>query len=90
MADPVTWESDHQARALARHGLATEFPQGCDAIEYVACALLAARKAKRRREQTIHQLRTSITVALDCLRAFDADAAAEVLERALNDKVHKA
>lgn len=37
------WEADHQRRVLEFHGLADEFPFGCDAIDHVAGVLLAAR-----------------------------------------------
>lgn len=39
----LQWEADHQRRVLQFHGLAEEFPFGCDAIDHVAEALLAAR-----------------------------------------------
>jgi len=40
---PRTWEEDHQRRHLESLGLAEEFPQGCDAVQYVGEALLASR-----------------------------------------------
>ena len=43
----VSWESDHQQRILKEHGLDEEFPWGCDAIEHVAGALIAARDTKK-------------------------------------------
>jgi hypothetical protein len=39
----LLWESDHQRAALEAAGLADEFPYGCDAIAFVAAALIAAR-----------------------------------------------
>jgi len=38
------WEADHQREVLSHHGLADEFPYGCDAIDAVAESLLAARE----------------------------------------------
>lgn len=38
------WEADTQARHLEAVGLTGEFPHGCDAIQYVAEALVAARR----------------------------------------------
>lgn len=40
----LKWESDHQKMKLEELGLAEEFPFGCDAIEHVGEALIAARK----------------------------------------------
>lgn len=39
----TSWEADHQRRHLEALGLAEEFPFGCDAIQHVGEALLAAR-----------------------------------------------
>lgn len=38
------WEADHQRAALEHSGISGEFPYGCDAIEHVAEALIAARR----------------------------------------------
>lgn len=40
---PLNWEADHQQTILKAHGLAEEFPYGCDAIDHVAEALIAQR-----------------------------------------------
>jgi hypothetical protein len=40
------WEADHQRMHLMELGLAEEFPFGCDAIQYVGEALLAAREKR--------------------------------------------
>lgn len=50
-------EADHQRAALESLGLAQEFPFGCDAIQHVAEALIAARKqldVERERNEAKH------------------------------------
>lgn len=56
------WEADHQRAALERHGLANEFPYGCDAIDQVATALVKARMAAASHDlvkrQALHEVAT--------------------------------
>jgi chromosome segregation ATPase len=40
----ANWEDDHQRRSLEALGLAEEFPWGCDSIQVVGEALIAARQ----------------------------------------------
>ena len=54
--DTCKWEADHQKAALERLRLADEFMWGCDSIDFVAEALLLARKLladERAKKQTL-------------------------------------
>ena len=75
----LKWEADHQAECLKRHGLAEEFPFGCDAIDHVAEALIGSRARVAGLEATRDGLVEHL-VAYKCAskhRSLHAEAVAE-------------
>lgn len=58
------WEADHQRRILLELGLAEEFPFGCDAIQHVGEALLAAREQKSKDTQRLDWLESQQGIGL--------------------------
>jgi len=72
----LRWSHNHQREILKELGLADEFPFGCDAIEHVGEALLAARAELAQALEEIKRLQCPetperpmpITIAMDELR----------------------
>jgi len=66
----TSWEADHQRKHLEALGLAEEFPFGCDAIQHVGEALLAARAQRTQASAEIG--------SMDLLEEIEAIALEEV------------
>lgn len=87
--DATTWEDNHQRTALERHGLADEFPFGCDAIDHVAGALVASRKRVAKLtpapkpESMVSPAKSYRTLAIKAYNADKTDEAFVLFSKAL-------